>query len=210
MRASKIVSAMLLLLFALFAAFGCAESGQQEQDGSAFPFDDGQTVGLGYGYNEMSYPFSEAKNYVQLYAGQTEDSEAQFTYSVDGALTVRMSDTMQSYGNVCFRVYSSAFEEYDEGTEVVVSMLVNVDPQASPNMFLAYNDEDGAEISNKTKVPKAGTFAELSFTTAIETSAGYYRNNMNCGNQKNIMFMFLRLGAGEEFSVDSIGFSFKE
>lgn len=194
MRASKIVSAMLLLLFALFAAFGCAESGQQEQDGSAFPFDDGQTVGLGYGYNEMSYPFSEAKNYVQLYAGQTEDSEAQFTYSVDGALTVRMSDTMQSYGNVCFRV----------------SMLVNVDPQASPNMFLAYNDEDGAEMSNQTKVPKAGTFAELSFTTAIETSAGYYRNNMNCGNQKNIMFMFLRLGAGEEFSVDSIEFSFKE
>ena len=202
----KKILAAVLCVFVVIAGVACNNGETAPQDVSVFPFNDKGTVGYGYGYNEMAYPFEDSRNYVQLYAAQTESAPAQFTYSVEGSLTIRIKEEVQGYVNVCLRIYSTAFDDYEPGKKVKIKMLINVDPQLSPSMFLAHNGPDGEELSNQTRIPKAGTLTEMSVTTAIETSAGFYRNNLNCGNRKNVMMMFLRLSAGEEFTIDSIDF----
>lgn len=204
----KKILVAVLCVFVVIAGVACNNGETAPQDASAFPFNDKSTVGYGYGYNEMMYPFEDSRNYVQLYAAQSESDPAQFTYSVNGSLTVRIEQGVQGSANVCMRIYSMAFDGREPGEKVKVKMLINVDPQLSPGMYLAHNGPNGEELSNQTRIPKAGTLTEMSVTTAIETSAGYYRNNLNCGNRNNVMMMFVRLSAGEEFTIDSIDFEF--
>lgn len=208
MRFHNRVLAAVLCMFVVIAGVACNNGGSVPRDSSVFSFDDKNTVGYGYGYQEMKYPFEDSRNYLQLYAAQSESESAQFTYIVNGCLTIRMEKDLRGNANVCLRIYSTAFDGREPGEKVKVRLLINVDPQLSPGMYLAHNGPHGEELSNQTRIPKAGVLTEMSVTTAIETSAGYYRNNMNCGNRNNVMMMFVRLNAGEEFTIDSINFEF--
>ena len=207
MRIWKKAAAIVLCLAALAAA-GCAgERGPASGDGSAFSFDDASCVGKGYGSTTMSYPFEQPRDYVQIYAGDSEQAQQEFSYTVSGELTVTMSGSLSGLTNVCFRLYSTLFEEYEAGTRVQVEMRFRADPAMSSLMFLAYNDETGTEI-NDLNIPKTGEYADLEFTTSLETSAGFYRNNRNGGNEKNVMLMLARVGVDEVFSIDSVNFTF--
>ncbi len=201
--------AAVIFGFLMLAAVACGggEKNPVNADDSVFPFDDPQTVGLGYGSTTMEYPFAESKNYMQIYVGNSTKEEPAFTYTVDGALTVTVNSTLDGFTQICFRIYSTEFDSYAAGTPVRVSMQLKMDPAMSSYVFMGYNDAGGTEAHN-TKLPKTGNFSEVAFDTAIETSSGFYRNNYNSGNQKNVMFMFVRIGMGEVFSIDSITFTF--
>lgn len=198
------------LLFAFAAFGGCGKAADPgEKDASAFPFDDPATVQYGYGYTDMRYPYEDSRPLVQLYAADAEGGARQFDCEVaGGSLAITTKEDLSGRANICFRVYSPLFDGRAPGSAVRVSFEIDVDPQASPDMFFACNDERGDESSNKIKIPKAGKFSKMTFVTAIGTSAGYYRNNPDAGNRGNVMFMFLRLGANERFAIDKIDFEF--
>lgn len=174
-----------------------------DEDTSLFPFNDAAQVGLCF--SDMRYPFEESQNYVQIFAGN-DQSNPNLTYTVDGKLTVKMSDSLNSYSNVCFRVYSPEFDDKEIGSTVKVSVKIAI-PDTTWNVFFAVRDENGKE-KHVMKLPKNGVLETYSWTTQIENSDAFYFNQPTSFNNKNIQFAFFRLAAGDMFEIDSIDFQF--
>ena len=176
-------------------------------DNALFPFDSADSVGLCFG-NNMRYPFSDSRNYVQVLAGNNPN-EPLFTYSVNGDLTIKMNDDLNSFTNVCIRIYSTVFDDKAVGDKVSVKLKLKFDPDAAWDVFVGLIDENGQEnhIYN-SKLPKNGEFEQFTFTTCISDSDAFYSDEPNSTNRKNVQISFFRLTADEMFGLDSIDFEF--
>lgn len=209
MKKTAIVLSILLSVTVLLVSFACGKNEtetQQELVNAEFVFDGKESVIFGYGSKSMGYPYQQSANVIQLFAGENETTVPQFDYEVKGgALTIKTSGNIETYLNVGLRIYSTAFDGYNQEQRVRVKMQLKIDRACLPQMFVAYND---ANFKEKIEhgIPKSGEFSQWAFDTAIETSYGFHRNNLNAGNAKNVMVTFLRLTANTEFSIDNIAF----
>lgn len=214
--------ALLLGVCALFSACASGSSGEntslnsntmqssvptkEDDDTARFAFNNPNDVGACYQY--MDYPFQNSRDYLQILVGDRVGEEL-CSYSVDKKLTITLSDSLISFTNISFRVYSTAFDNHNVGDLVKVRMKLKLNPDTAWDLFLGVRGEDGNErhIMN-AQLPKTGNFEMVEWVTQIENSNAFYFNHSTRPNAKNVQFAFFRIAVGEVFEIDSIDFEF--